>query len=73
MIKLTFNDHLLAAVYVNPANIVSFFEFNGCTHVFTVITSCLDEDDEGIVVKETPEQISRLIAQSAMYHGTASL
>tara|TARA_R110000737_G_scaffold316187_1_gene326394 strand:+ start:233 stop:454 length:222 start_codon:yes stop_codon:yes gene_type:complete len=73
MIQLTFRFDILNTIFVNPAHIVSFFEFNGSTHVFTLLHNPLIEEDEGIIVNETPAQISHLIAQATMYHGTASL
>jgi len=70
MIRLTFDDNITHHVWVNPAHIVSFFEFNGKTHIFTTLT--VNDPDEGIVVAETPDTIARLIAETQMFIGTAS-
>lgn len=73
MIQLTFQDDVLTTIFVNPAHIVSFFEFNGSTHVFTLLHNPLIEEDEGTIVRETPAQINHLLFQASAYHGTASL
>jgi len=72
MIRLTFDDNLTRHVWVNPAHIVSFFEFNGKTHVFTVLHDPSIDEDEGMVVTETPDTISRRIIETQMFIGTAS-